>query len=78
MHDGHAWHDQDWLHFADEYDTYLLQAAGRLRRRVPESEVVSYLVDIEANLMALGRGPGIEGRAKLVVAAIKADAALWG
>ena len=69
--------DEDCQPFADEYDNYLLKAAGQLRRGVPEGDVVSYLVDIEANNMGLGAAQGAEARAKEVVAAIQADEELW-
>ena len=75
--DGQKWDDEDCQPFADEYDSYLLHAAGQLRRGEPEENVVSYLVDIEANCMGLGRAPGAAARAKEVVAAIQADQELW-
>ena len=53
------------------------QAAGQLRRGVAEEDVVSYLVDIEANYMGLRPARGAAARAKEVVAAIQADEELW-
>ena len=47
----------------DEYDSYLLQAAGRLWNGESEEAVASYLGDIEANQMGLGHGLGIKLRA---------------
>lgn len=47
----------------DEYDSYLLQAAGRLWNGESEEAVASYLADIEANHMGLGHGFGIKLRA---------------
>lgn len=75
--DGQRWEDDACRPFVDEYDTYLLQAAGQLRRGVPEDEVVSYLIDIAANHMGLGWAHGAADQAKKVVAAIQADEDLW-
>lgn len=72
------WSDEDCLTFADEYDTYLLQAAGRLRRGEAEEDVALYLAKIEVEHMGLG-GP-LEGKlcsARKVVAAIQADTEIW-
>ena len=38
--EGETW---DQKPFADEYDSYLMHAAGQLRRNVPTEEVVDYL-----------------------------------
>lgn len=69
--------DEDCSAFADEYDGYLLQAAGALRRGKAEETVVSYLTDIEVNHMGLGASTNATSRAKEVVAAIQADEELW-
>lgn len=63
--------------FADEYDSYLIFAAGQLRRHKSDEEVIGYLIDIEANHMGLGFRADAERRAQLVVAAMKADDELW-
>lgn len=75
--DGQAWDDDDCLPFADEYDGYLVHAAGQLRRGAADDTVVDYLVDIEANRMGLGRTRGAVARARQVVAALQADDELW-
>ncbi|MDA5095074.1 hypothetical protein O2N63_13375 [Aliiroseovarius sp. KMU-50] len=71
------WDDKECLTFADEYDGYLVQAAGQLRRGAPDSDVVDYLVQIESEHMGLGTGNGALNRAKRVVDAIHADKELW-
>ena len=40
----------------DEYDTYLLRAAGMIWHNAPQEEVVDYLVDIEQNYMGMPDG----------------------
>jgi hypothetical protein len=54
----------------DEYDTYLLQAAGRLWNGESEEDVANYLAGIEADHMGLGHGFGIKLRARATVKAI--------
>ena len=56
---------QKWDHqpFADEYDSYLLKAAGDLRRQVPLDEVVVDLLRIERDTMGRGVRPGQKERA---------------
>lgn len=71
------WDDEDCLPFADEYDGYLMQAAGQLRRGVPDADVAKYLVQIETEHMGLGSGRGVLQRAERVVAAIRADKEIW-
>ena len=73
---GQRWDDEDCLPFADEYDTYLLEAADLLRRGAAQSEIVEYLVRIEADHMAV-RGPDMRDRAEAVVDAIQKDGELW-
>lgn len=75
--EGQKWDDEDCLSFANEYDSYLLEVAGRLRRGATEETVVSYLMGIEADRMGLGMTKGAATRAKKVVAAIQADEKLW-
>lgn len=72
------WTDEDCLPFADEYDTYLLQAAGRLRRGEAEQDVARDLANIEIEHMGLEVPfPAALYRAEQVVAAIQADTKLW-
>ena len=71
---GDTW---DHKSYADEYDCYLIQAAGKLRRDAPINEVVDYLIWVEAEHMGLGTHPTQEERAERVVAAILADDQLW-
>jgi hypothetical protein len=73
---GQRWEDEDCLLFADEYDTYLLEAAGLLRRGAAESEIVDYLVRVEADGMD-GQRPDMRDRAQAVVDAIQKDGELW-
>ena len=40
---------EDKQNFDDEYDTYLMQAAGMLWSNRPREDVVAYLADIEQN-----------------------------
>lgn len=75
--DGQTWHDADCQSFADEYDSYLLQAAGQLRRGASAEGVVRYLIDIEVNHMGVGPRRDAVARARDVVASLQADEALW-
>jgi len=77
MPSGQAWDNEASQTFADEYDTYLVHAAGQLRRGASDAEIVAYLVGIETDYMALGETPGREERARAVAAAIRADDLLW-
>jgi len=66
--------------FADEYDTYLLKAAGMLRNQCDVEEVVSYLSFVETDYMGLGVGTNeVEHRNMLlkVVQAISDDPFVW-
>ena len=45
------------------YDSYLLQAAGRLWNGASQGEVADYLVSIETDYMGLGEAPGVRQRA---------------
>jgi hypothetical protein len=47
----------------DEYDNYLLVAAGKLSSGSSEDKVADYLVDIECNHMGLQIRPGMRERA---------------
>lgn len=71
---GDAWDDKS---YADEYDAYLIQAAGRLRRNTPINEVVDYLVWVETEHMGLGTHNGQRERIEAVITAIRADDQLW-
>jgi hypothetical protein len=66
--------------FEDEYDTYLIKAAGMLRNGSDPSEVVNYLHHIET--VHMGLGPAVDGhrsRAKImaVVNEISNDPRIW-
>jgi hypothetical protein len=54
----------------DEYDTYLLKAAGRLWEGASEEEVADYLVSIETEYMGLGDVRGVSAQARKVVSAL--------
>ena len=55
----------------DEYDTYLLQAAGQLWSGQSDEEVADYLIKIETEHMGLEAAPGIRQRAFDVVKMIR-------
>jgi hypothetical protein len=61
--------DHGWP--ADEYDTYLLQAAGQLRNGHSVAEVADYFVKIETEHMGLEAAPGIRERALEVAEAVR-------
>jgi hypothetical protein len=54
----------------DEYDRYLLHAAGRLWNGASEEEVTDYLVSIETEHMGLGDAPRVRTRARELVSAL--------
>lgn len=60
----HGWPD-------DEYDNYLIQAAGQLWHGQPDDTVADYLVKIETEHMGLTAVPGIRSRAFDVVRSIR-------
>ena len=72
--DGENWEGKP---FADEYDGYLLRAAGMFRQGETIENIVRYLVQIETDHMGLSYRTGIEERAKSVVLAIQSDEELW-
>lgn len=74
MVDGTDWQTAG---FADEYDSYLLRAAGMVRNGAPFLAVVEYLIESETGPMGLSPAPGIRARAEVVVRAIQADDQLW-
>lgn len=63
--------DENSLGFADEYDTYLVSAAGQLRRGTDPERVAEYFLN-----MGLGETDRALG-ARAVVAASLADATIW-
>jgi hypothetical protein len=71
--------DKNWKDepFADEYDSYLLQVAGQLRRGEDRKKVVDYLVHIETVHMGLGAASGTRARAEEVVTAIENEPRIW-
>lgn len=77
MPDGENWNADENLSFVDEYDTYLMNAAGQVWRGATDAEVVSYLVKVETENMGLDEAPGIHARAESVVKKIRADQLLW-
>jgi len=54
----------------DEYDGYLLQAAGRLWNGASREEVANYRVNLETEYMGLGERAGVHQRAKEVADAL--------
>ena len=54
----------------DEYDSYLLQAAGHLWDGRSKEEVTDFLLQVETEHMGLGEAPGVRQRARDVVSAI--------
>lgn len=61
--------NQDWP--ADEYDSYLLQAAGQLWHGQADEAVADYLVNIETDCMGLTAVPGLRSRALDVAKTIR-------
>ena len=61
--------DHGWP--ADEYDSYLLQAAAQLWNGRADEEVADYLVAIETAHMGLSAGFGVQSRALNVAEAIR-------
>lgn len=55
---------------ADEYDSYLLQAAGRLWNGASVEEVTNYLVTVELDHMGLSDAPGVRPKARETVNAL--------
>jgi len=55
----------------DEYDSYLLQAAGQIWNGRSDNEVADYLMKIETEHMGLTAVSGIRQRAMSVVEAIR-------
>ena len=63
--------------FADEYDSYLLKAAGMVRNGKEDREIIAYLVRSEADDMGMGDSMTARLHAHQLVKAIRADAMLW-
>lgn len=66
--------------FEDEYDAYLVKAAGMLRNQCAAGEVVDYLFVIETEYMGLGVGTnevGLRKKIAKVVQAISDDPSIW-
>lgn len=63
-----------WNHkpFADEYDSYLLEAAGRLQRDWVLEDAVNFLMEIERDHMGLGQRATSRARAEATAKAISA------
>lgn len=55
----------------DEYDSYLLQAAGKLWHAVSDNRVRDYLIHIEQEQIGLGASPSAKERASALVSALK-------
>ncbi|TCR83663.1 hypothetical protein [Rhizobium sp. BK376] len=71
------WDEDEAQGFANEYDTYLVEAAGLLRRGISDQDVVELLVGAEMAHMGLGGQPDTYEHSRSTVAAIKADKDLW-
>lgn len=61
--------DNGWP--ADEYDSYLLQAAGQLWQGKTDEAVADYLVTAETDHMGLTPASGVQARALDVAKAIR-------
>ena len=71
--------DGDWENSPgpDEYDSYLIRAAGMVRRNEEDDAAADYLVFIESEHMGIGLQPDARDRAKATIVAIRADNQLW-
>jgi hypothetical protein len=66
--------------FENEYDTYLVRAAGMLRNRITHREVAEYLYFIETEHMGMAsaaRDAKIRANILIVVDAIAKDPLIW-
>lgn len=61
----------------DEYDTYLLKAAGMIHRGETDAAAVEYLVWAENEHMGLGVRDDTRNRARATINAMRADEQLW-
>ena len=66
---GDVWNNKP---FADEYDSYLLEAAGRLQRDWAFEDAVNFLMEIERDHMGLGLRATSRPRAEATAKAIRA------
>ena len=66
---GEIWDHQN---FADEYDSYLLEVAGRLCRDWSMEDAAKFLVEVENIHMGLGVAPSSRARAEATARSIKA------
>ena len=66
---GLAGPDHGWP--ADEYDGYLLQAAGQILNGLSEEAVADYLVKIETEHMGLTAAAGMRSRAADVARSLR-------
>lgn len=62
---------------ADEYDCYLLKAAGMVRCNEGDDAAAQYLVWAESEHMGMGVGAETQTRAEATIAAIREDGELW-
>jgi hypothetical protein len=62
---------------ADEYDGYLLKAAGMVRLDQGDEAAAQYLVWVESEHMGMGVRGDTHSRAAATIAAIRADDQLW-
>jgi len=74
LEEGQSWED---VSFADEYDSYLLQAAGMLRRGAPRKLAIEHLVSAETKRMGFSLTKKTRSAAKQTIDAIAADKDLW-
>jgi hypothetical protein len=72
--DGESWEGKP---YADEYDQYLLQAAGQLRHGASAESVAAYLISVEADRMGMEPAAGNSERALAVALAIGGDRRVW-
>ena len=69
-----SWED---VTYADEYDGYLLRAAGMLKRNEPKDAVINYLIKVETEHMGLSVNHSTKTRAEELVRQILSDVELW-
>ena len=74
LDEGVSWESQT---YADEYDSYLVRAAGMIRRLEPKEDVIDYLVSIVIDYMGMPSHPDVRIRAEKVVQLIAADDQIW-
>ncbi len=71
--------NEDWKEksFADEYDQYLIQIAGRLRRGQTSEELVAYILAVERDVIGLCPSPIANSRAAKLTDAIRKCKDIW-